>query len=72
MRGLSGELVLKEIKDIEIHPVAVPRGSRTATASVTFTFIDEDGTDQMQLKEVDGSWKIVWEQAQTMGDGGGS
>jgi hypothetical protein len=60
-RGLSGELELKEIKEISIFPVAVPGGSRTATASVTFTMLGEESTDLMQLMEADGSWKLIWE-----------
>lgn len=61
-RSLSGPLELREVKDITIVPVAVPGGSRTATATVTFTMLGEESTDLMQLKEVDGLWKIIWEQ----------
>jgi ketosteroid isomerase-like protein len=63
-RGLSGPLELREINDIAIVPVAVPGGSRTATATVIFTITGEESTDQIRLKEVDGHWKIIWEQEQ--------
>jgi hypothetical protein len=62
MSDISGPLELREVKDIVIFPVAVPGGSRTATATATFAILGEEGTDQPQLKEVDGHWKIVWEQ----------
>lgn len=61
-RSLSGELELKGIKDITIVPVAVPGGSRTATATVTLVMLGEEGTDLIRLMEVDSSWKIIWEQ----------
>jgi hypothetical protein len=67
-RSFSGELELKEIKDITIVPVAVPGGNRTATASVTFIMSGEEGTDLMQLEEVDSSWKITWEQEGNTGE----
>jgi hypothetical protein len=60
MRNLSGELELRKVKDIAIVPPAVPGGSPTATATVVFTVAGEEGTDQMQLRKVDGQWKIVW------------
>jgi hypothetical protein len=53
MRGLSGELELREIGDIAIT-------NQTATATVVFTISGEEGTDELQLKKVDGHWKIVW------------
>jgi len=65
MRDLSGPLELKKIGDTTIVPVAVPGDRRTATASVTFSLAGEDNTDLMQLKEVEGYWKIVWEHAST-------
>lgn len=64
IRSLSGELELREIKDIAIFPPAVPGSGQTATATVTFTLLGEEGTDLMQLKKVDGKWKIIWEQEQ--------
>jgi hypothetical protein len=54
MRGMSGELKLREIKDISIS------GPTTATATVVFTIAGEESTDQMQLRKVDDQWKIVW------------
>jgi len=60
MKGISGSLELQEIKDIGIVPVAVPGGSRTATATIIFTISGKEGTDQIRLKEVDGDWKIIW------------
>jgi len=65
MRSLSGELELKKIEDIAIFPPAVPGSGQTATATVTFTILGEESTDQMQLKKVDGKWKIIWEQEQS-------
>ena len=62
MRSLSGPLKLREIKDIDMVLVAVPGGSRTATANVIFALGGEESTDQMRLKEVDGKWKIIWQQ----------
>jgi len=53
MRGLSGELELREIGDIDIT-------NQTARATVAFTIVGEEGTDELQLKKVDGRWKIVW------------
>lgn len=67
MRSLSGKLELKKIEDIAISPPAVPGSGQTATASVTFTITGEESTDQMQLKKVDGLWKIIWEQEQSVG-----
>jgi len=67
MRSLSGKLELKKIEDIAISPPAVLRSGQTATASVTFTITGEESTDQMQLKKVDGLWKIIWEQEQSVG-----
>ena len=61
MRDLSGELELREVKDIAIVPTSVPGSGPTATATVVFTVAGEEGTDQMQLTQVDGQWKIVWE-----------
>ena len=60
MRSLSGELELREVKDIAIGPPAVPGSGPTATATVVFTIAGEEGTDQMQLTQVDGKWKLVW------------
>ena len=55
MRSISGELELREIKDIAIT-------GKNATATVVFTIVGEDNTDQVQLKKVQGQWKIIWEQ----------
>jgi len=52
-RGLSGELGFQEIIDIDIS-------GRTAMVTVAFTIGGEEGTDQMELKKVDGRWKTVW------------
>ena len=54
MRNLSGELELKKVKDISIS------SPTTATATVVFTIAGEEGTDQMQMRQVGGQWKIVW------------
>jgi ketosteroid isomerase-like protein len=71
IRNLSGPLELREIKDITIfpplappavYPPNVPRIGQTATATVVFTIGGVEGTDQLQLKEVNDKWKIVWEQ----------
>jgi hypothetical protein len=53
MRGMSGELQLREIKDIALV-------DQTATATVVFTIAGEPGTDRMQLRKADDRWKIVW------------
>jgi len=52
-RGLSGELGFQEIREIAIT-------DQTATVTVVFTIGGEEGTDQMELKKVDGHWRIVW------------
>lgn len=62
IRGLSGPLELREVKDIAIFPVAVPGGSPTATVTVIFTITGEESTDQIRLEKIDDHWKIVWEQ----------
>ena len=54
-RSLSGELGYRKVKDIVIS-------GQTATVSVVFTIGGEEGTDMMQLRKVDGKWKIIWEQ----------
>ena len=55
LRGLSGELEYREIKDITIS------GTNTATVMVVFVIGGEEGSDELQLKKVEGDWKIVWE-----------
>ena len=60
MRGLSGKLELREIKEITIVPVAVPGGNRSATASITFSASGEENIDWKELKEVESKWKIIW------------
>ncbi len=61
LRSMSGKLVLKEVRHISIS-------DQTATATVVFTIGGEEGTDQMQLRKVQGKWKIVWEQEALTGD----
>jgi uncharacterized protein YcfL len=56
MRNLSGEMELKKVKDVS---VSTPT---TATATVMFTMLGEDSTDQMQIRKVGGQWKILWEE----------
>jgi hypothetical protein len=62
MRNVSGELELRQVKETVIAPPAVPGGSRTATVTVVFRVAGDDATDQMQLREVDGQWKLAWEE----------
>ena len=56
MRNLSGEMELKKVKDVS---VSTPT---TATATVMFTMLGENSTDQMHMMKVGGEWKIVWEE----------
>ena len=58
MRSLSGPLELRETKDIAC---ATPQ---IAIATVVFTIVGEESTDQIRLKKVDAKWKIIWEQEQ--------
>ena len=60
LRDPSGEMELRKVEDIAIVPPSVPGSGPTATATVVFTIAGEEGTDQMQLKMVNGKWKIVW------------
>jgi len=53
MRSISGELELVEVKDILISYT-------TASATVVFIIAGEESTDQMQLRQVNSKWKIVW------------
>ena len=53
MRSISGELELVEVKDILISYT-------TASATVVFIISGEESTDQMQLRQVNSKWKIVW------------
>lgn len=55
LRSLSGEIELIEVKDILIS-------ATTASATVVFIIAGEESTDQLQLRQVDGQWKIVWEE----------
>jgi len=56
MRNLSGEMELKKVKDVSIS------SPTTATATVMFTMLGENSTDQMQMRKVGGQWKILWEE----------
>lgn len=60
-RSLSGELEYRKIKDIAIS-------GQTATATVVFVIGGEEATDQMQLKKVNGKWKIIWEHEALTGE----
>jgi galactitol-specific phosphotransferase system IIB component len=53
MRSISGELELVEVKDILISYT-------TASATVVFIIAGEESTDQMQLRQVNSKWKILW------------
>lgn len=53
MRSISSELELVEVKDILISYT-------TASATVVFIIAGEESTDQMQLRQVNSKWKIVW------------
>lgn len=68
MRNLSGPLEFRETKGIAIIPPVAPGSGQTATVTVVFTIGGEEGTDQLQLKEVNGKWKIIWEQEATTGE----
>lgn len=56
MRNLSGEMEMKKVQDVSIS------SPTTATATVIFTMLGEEGTDQMQMRKVDSEWKILWEE----------
>jgi hypothetical protein len=56
MRNLSGEMDLKKVHDVSISTPT------TATATVIFTMLGEEGTDQMQMKKIGNQWKILWEE----------
>ena len=56
IRNLSGEVELHEVKDVSIS------SPTTATATVIATMLGEEGTDQMQMRKVNGEWKIMWEE----------
>jgi hypothetical protein len=60
MRNLSGELELQQVKDMAIVPPAVPGSGPTATVTVVFKIAGEESTDQIELRQVDGQWKVVW------------
>ena len=60
-RSLSGELEYRQIKDIAIS-------GQIATATVVFVIGGEEATDQMQLKKVNGKWKIIWKQEALTGE----
>jgi len=60
-RSLSGELGYRRIDDIAIS-------GQTATVTVVFVIGGEEGTDQMQLKKVNGKWKIIWEHEALTGE----
>ena len=68
IRSLSGPLELREIKDIAIFPPDQPGNSQTATATVIFIITGEEGIDQIRLKEINGKWKIIWEQQGAPGE----
>ena len=53
MRSISSELELVEVKDILVSYT-------TASATVVFIISGEESTDQMQLRQVNSKWKIVW------------
>ena len=61
LRDMSGELTLQEVKDISVS-------GQMATAKVVFTVGSEQGTDEMQLKKVQGQWRILWEQESLTGE----
>lgn len=57
LRGLSGEIANGVIKVSHTSTAG-----QSATTTVSFTIYGQEDANEMQLKKVDGEWKILWDE----------